>query len=158
MGDIASSGRERACDPNDPEALERCFTAILLSRPNLSEISLTRAEAHRVRRERARDTRPRGRWQLTVLRETPNPESPLRTRWTHDASGTYVSDERNPLDASATFTRMSSDAGDPTDHPTFQTPAAKPYVGRRLWSDLSYSQLDAALPEAQQRVVVTLLN
>jgi adenylate cyclase len=45
---------------------------------------------------------------------------------------------------------------DPTTHLTFQTTASKAVNGRAIWTDLSWSQLDQELPEAQRRVVVSV--
>jgi adenylate cyclase len=47
---------------------------------------------------------------------------------------------------------------DPTEHLTFQTPTRERFYGRTLWSDLHHSELDAALPEPQRRVVVTVMK
>jgi adenylate cyclase len=45
---------------------------------------------------------------------------------------------------------------DPTAHLTFQTTASKAVDGRAIWTDLSWSQLDQTLPQAQRRVVVSV--
>jgi adenylate cyclase len=47
-------------------------------------------------------------------------------------------------------------AADPTIHATFTVPSRSEYRGRALWSDLSFSEADAALPEAMRRRVVSV--
>jgi adenylate cyclase len=47
-------------------------------------------------------------------------------------------------------------ATDPTIHATFTVPSRAEHRGRALWSDLSFSEADAALPEAMRRRVVSV--
>jgi hypothetical protein len=54
------------------------------------------------------------------------------------------------------FTERQSSSVDPTDHPTFVVTVARNKYGRAIWSDLSYSQLDAFMPKAERRIVVTV--
>jgi adenylate cyclase len=45
---------------------------------------------------------------------------------------------------------------DPTTHATFSVPTRHEYKGRALWSDLSYIEADAGLPEPLRRRVVSV--
>jgi adenylate cyclase len=54
--------------------------------------------------------------------------------------------------------RIDAAVADPTVHPTFGTPASQPFYGTPIWTDLSYTELDAALPPSQRRVVVTVMK
>jgi adenylate cyclase len=47
---------------------------------------------------------------------------------------------------------------DPRAHLTYATPAAPQWAGKLLWSDLSYSALDADKPVGERRVVVNVLK
>src|SRR5262249_46255127 len=49
-----------------------------------------------------------------------------------------------------------SPSSDPVAHATFATTVSLAEYGRPIWSDLSFSDLDAALPRGERRVVVTV--
>jgi adenylate cyclase len=101
---------------------------------------------------------PAGRGQVSVQRM---PGDRLVTRHVHQEDGRWVADVRDRLPGAALFEVPFSRAvgaapQDPTTDFTFSSPANQGAVGRSLWSDLSFTQLDAALPKAQRRKVVTV--
>ena len=67
------------CDPEDPRTLAGPLHAALLNDGNLAGISLTHAEMLGFDDEDQMLVAESRRWQLAVVRETPDPESPLTT-------------------------------------------------------------------------------
>src|SRR5262249_57906810 len=84
----------------------------------------------------------------------------LITRYRHEEGGGWVMDARprpeNGGFASAARFRTGYVPMDPTEHPTFVTPASARFRGQALWSDLAFSALDDALPEAMRRKEMTV--
>lgn len=126
---------------------------------------------------------PEGRGQLLVFRmpqdadpdpgpgpgkgkgQAPGGPARIFTRHLHQENGRWVSDLRaRPPGgdfASAPWVREDHMPGpspfqDPTEHPSFETPAHQRFRGRALWSDLAYFQLDEARPESERRKVLSV--
>jgi adenylate cyclase len=104
-----------------------------------------------------------GAWQISVYRETPDPDSPILLRHTQPKGRTFVAETRAPLSDKASADikrarRTDSDVPDPTTHPTYATTIRPDLYGHAIWTDLSYSEIDAALPEAKRRVTVTVME
>ena len=141
-----------ACHFDSPAAAEPCLLAQLLENDELAEVTLTRA-TKLGENDDGVQLAPTGRWQLAAIRERPGPNSPSCLRLTeqrgeHFVAGMRCAGKPGPLE----------EVFDPTDHATFTTPAESRFAGRTLWSDLSYSGLDAHRPERERRVVVNVLN
>jgi adenylate cyclase len=134
-GELAIADFEQALgaalvDTGDRESCRRYLASALIARRDLTELTLTAARLEHYAEDDAAVLAPGGRWQVRALR---------------DRSGGIST---RIVDASA--------GADPTEHPTFQTAANAQWRGRALWSDLAYSELDAALPVSAQRKVLTI--
>jgi adenylate cyclase len=159
LDSVAAAMRFGALRSDDSTAVEARLFSELLDHPTLSDITLTHATLTGFDTNEGAILAPGDRWQITVYRRSPDAGSPIDTRRTFADGGRFVSYvRRRPRDgalASHAFER-GQDSADPTHHPTFETTVSQPFYGRAIWSDLSYSELDASLPESQRRVVVTL--
>jgi adenylate cyclase len=159
---IENQVRFGECRTEDALSVEAHLFAEVLNEPNLAEVAFT----HAVRKGYEESSRiviaPEGRWQVSVFRETADEASPILSSFTYTDHGRFVSDlrKRAPKSAllEAPLIRQRAAPPDPTEHLTFLTPAAEGFHGEKLWSDLSYTELDAQLPEAEQRVVVTVMK
>lgn len=113
---------------DEPAQLEAAFRGELLERPLLTEVSFT-------------DTAGR---QTSV--------------WLGMEGGIQVT---RTVPVGRGFRKVSSQAppcwvADPRSHLTYSTLTSREYLGKMLWSDLHYSQLDSDLPEGMRRVVVSV--
>jgi adenylate cyclase len=161
LEDVARQARSGAMDVGDPLAVERGLFIELTANADLAEVTLTRA------RRSADDNKAplavQGRWQVSVFREGNEP-SRIVTSHSHPQGPGFVVDIRvrppgsNGLRA-VPFARGATPGDDPTDHPTFVTTLQHHrFSSEPLWTDLHYAELDARLPEANRRVVVTLMR
>ena len=159
LDDVARSIRFGALRTDEPLAVETRLFSELLDRPTLSGITLTHATMLGYAANGDALLAPDDRWQLTVYRQSADPDSEVLTRRTVAENGRFVTSmRRRPRGGtllSAPFERE-GDGADPTSHPTFETTASRQVQGQAIWSDLSYSDLDASQPESQRRVVVTV--
>ncbi len=150
-------------DTANPVSVEKDLFATLADSPNAAGIAFTRAESLGFDEEGERRVAGEGRWQLNVYRETAEAGSPLTTLFVHRApAGFAVEERRRPREGallSAPFARRHGEVADPTAHPTFAVAASRAQAverrGRALWSDLSFFESDAHLPERERRVAVT---
>jgi adenylate cyclase len=146
----------------DVSAAESFLFSEMLDNPNLAELAFTRAVRTGVGDDGTAEIAPRGRFQVSVYRESAAAEGRILTRITEQGGRDFQSRvRRRPAGgglADGGFDPTPGSGPDPTDHATFRTPSAEPFAGQTIWSDLSYSELDASLPEAQRRVVVTVLK
>jgi adenylate cyclase len=161
-------------EASDPLSVEAHLFSALLDHPDLAGISLTHAEMLGFDEDGFIRVAPAGRWQLTAYRETPDHDSAIFTSLVKREGVRYVLEERRRRSGealrSAAFVRSPRPVDDPTQDPTFATPASLSQYERRhdlapsgdhrqaVWSDLSYISQDMRLPEAQRRVVVTALR
>jgi adenylate cyclase len=157
LQDFETRIRRGVTEAASPEAVERDLFAALLSAPNATGLSFTHASSLGFDAEGARRLAEEGRWQVMVYREAIGRESPLVTRYVHRVAGRFVTDERRML--SGPFVRAPGGPADPAEHVTFVQAASQEQTGvgepRVLWSDLSYFESDASLPEKERRSVVT---
>jgi adenylate cyclase len=126
----------RACEASSRGSLAPCLASQLLANADLQELTFTRANPS---------------WQLSLYREKSGAPATC-SRYVHPAGGKFVADVQ-----CGARTR-SEPALDPTEHPSFSTPAQPEFAGRTLWSDLSYAEMDAQLAPAERRVVVVVLR
>jgi adenylate cyclase len=159
LEDVERAMRYGALNAEDPTAVEARLFSELLDRPTLSDLSFTHAVLRGHAPDGAALLGPDERWQVVAFRSSANADSPIETRRTIQQRGTFVSDlrRRQPggaLDSGST--ERQSPSADPTDHPTFTATVERENYGHAIWSDLSYSQLDAFMPTAERRVVVTV--
>ncbi len=147
---------------HDAATAESFLFAEMLDNQNLTELAFTRARRRGFEAGGTADLRPEDRFQVSVYRETAKVGGPILTRLTEGGAGSFVSRLRRRTSgggiSDGRVERIAGASSDPTDHATFRTPASERLAGERLWSDLSYSELDGALPEERRRVVVTVLK
>jgi len=150
--DLERQLQSGTCRPEAFLSVESCLYAALLNDPELAEVTLTRAP------------RPDERgavWQVSVFREGPEEGSPIVTRRTAAEGGRFVSAVRTrPKDGGFRDTPLvvrPGEVADPSGHSTFVTPTTRAY-GRLVWTDLSWSEVDLALPEDRRRVVLTAMK
>jgi adenylate cyclase len=159
LTDVERAMRYGALNAADPGAVEARLFSELLDRPTLSDLSFTHANLLGHGPDGTALLGPEGRWQVAVFRASADADAPIETRRTTRQDGFFSSDLRLRSPgaglASGTTERQSPSA-DPTDHNTFTVTVARDNYGRAIWSDLSFSQLDASLPSAERRVVVTV--
>ena len=142
---------------------QSCLVSVLLEDKELSEVTLTSAHG-RVGPDEEVFVEPSERWQVSAYRAAAGglAERPLCVRVTRgDGAGFSAREEcREPKDIllMALPAKVNAQAGDPTESFSFTKPLASEFVGKTIWSDLSYSQLDQALPEPQRRVQLTALR
>lgn len=151
-------------NPRDPSSIESALYSVLLSDENVSEVALTQGEMTGFDDEGEIQLKPDGRAQVSVYRSVIPGKSQagmrMVTRHLYFDGKRFVSDVRE-LPPQGGFrgappVREGAEAGDPTKHLTFLTPASRAYHGRPLWSDLHWSQLDSDLPENRRRVEVSV--
>jgi adenylate cyclase len=146
-------------DASSPDAVEARLFAEVLDNPMVSDITLTRAKLMGYNDQGEAVLAPDDRWQVVVFRTSGDPASPVYTRRIQVKDSAWINQvRRRPAGGgllSASF-RPEPNATDPTAHPTFSVTASREYYGKAIWSDLAWSELDLALPEAQRRVVVSV--
>jgi adenylate cyclase len=149
-----------ACSASSPRAIEPCLAARLLEEPNVTEVALTHGERLGYSNDGEVQLAADDRWQVSVFRKPMG--TGFCTRKTSGNQGGFSAqlDCRPPSSrlTDRPETSMQAMTRDPTVHPTFTTPASQRFRGKTLWSDLSFSELDAALPEDQRRVVVNVIR
>ena len=132
---------------NDPDAVEARLFGELLDHPTLSDVTLTHPENGAFA------------WQVSVFRTSEDPASEVWTRRVRREGGALVAEvRRRPRGAGllgAPFAREPGKPDDPTAHATYAVTVSPQSYGRRIASDLSYSELDAMLPATERRVVLT---
>ena len=151
-----TSGR---CGMKSPADVQPCLLTALLTNPNLAEVTFTHGEA--VDWQGDLDFEAQGRWQLSAFRERPNADSePCIREVSVTPDGSFGArtwcQETEQLLQGSTHDAGITTAEDPLLSFGFSTPMR--HRERILTSDLSYSQLDEALPEREQRVVVKALK
>ncbi len=127
-----------ACGVDRPQSIAPCLEKEILSNTNLAEATLTHADSP---------------WQVSYFRDSAAEGAMIGVRTTVADNGRFISEVRRKDRVQKPVT-----AEDPTAHPTFTTPSAPPNYGVMTWSDLSYTELDARLPEEKRRVVVTVMK
>jgi adenylate cyclase len=162
LQNVERSARLGAVDLGEPRALETRLFTELVAHPTLSEMTLTHATLRGYDDAGEAQLEPGDRWQISVFRATADPASAVITRRVVFESGAYAVDLRQRPPGGGLFgtpLRRAADAApDPTGHDTFREPVSRDSYGKALFSDLSFSELDAALPQERQRVVVTALR
>ena len=150
------------CKAEDRRSVESCLLSTLLSNQELTEVSLTAATLLGYEENGAARLAPTGRWQLSLFREAPGRDSPFCVRSVEERGTGFVARTRCRAPSSLLLAEDASTSQetvpDPTDTLSFTTPSRLEYRDRFLWTDLSYSQVDLEKPEAQRRVVVTVLR
>jgi adenylate cyclase len=141
---------------DDPLRLEATLFTRILDEPHLEEVTFTHADLLKYEGGEAK-LAPENRWQLSVFRSA---TGAIVTRSTHRAAGDGYAVSLRDRGRDTTFEtvpfRPDGTAPDPTTHATFSVAAAEELRGTAIWSDLHWSELDHALPQREQRVVVSV--
>ncbi len=144
---------------DDPLEVEELLLAKLLDHPGLSDLTFIHATSLGFAADGAMRVAPEGRWQVSVYRAAADPESEVITRRTFLEDGRFVAARRaRPRGEGllrAPFERE-ADASDPAARAWFVAATARGSYGTAAWVDLHYSPFDAALPQQQRRVGVSL--
>jgi adenylate cyclase len=147
---------------DDLDAVEARLFSELLEHPTLSDLTLTHATRLGYDDHGQARLAPEDRWQVTVYRQSPEEGSAFLTKRTLAEGGRFVDywRDRPPGGAllSAPLLLRPGESADPTRHDTFEVPAERDEEGKSVWSDLSWSQVDARLPEGQRRAVLTVMR
>ncbi len=140
----------------DPES---CLLFELLRNEDLAEVTFTQGEEVSIDEALNTVLADTGRKMTSVFRATKD-EGDFCTRRIEQQATGFVAHTRcrKPHQLFVSDAReVTGDALDPTRTPAFFRPAATYNNGKVLMTDLSYSQLDDVLPEAERRVVLVAL-
>ena len=146
----------------DPAALEKSLVSLLLSDPNLGEVTLTYGDAQGFDGDGFLQIKPETRGQVSVVRAATG----MQTRFVHLEHDAFVSDRRDlegegNFDSKGWARDTTAAVPDPTQHLTFRTPARERFSGTLLWTDLHWSQLDDGVgrpPSSSNRVEVSVVQ
>jgi hypothetical protein len=149
-------------DPARLDSVQSSLIAELTSHPQVTEVTLTYGRAvgryeHDDGPHDAGDLKlsPDGSGQVSVARVGAASDAGVVVRRLWQEGGRWLAEERRlPYETSPH--PAAAPAVDPTIHATFTVPSREEYHGQALWSDLSYSEADAALPEEMRRRVVSV--
>jgi adenylate cyclase len=149
-------------DPSDLPALEASLIGEVTSHPRVTEVTLTYGQAIG-RYERDEAPHDAGdlklahdqSGQVSVSRVGAESDTGIVVRRAWQEGGRWLATERR-LPYETTPHAAAPPTADPTAHATFTVPSRERHRGRALWSDLSYSEADAALIESLRRRVVSV--
>jgi adenylate cyclase len=159
--DLEREIRSGTLDPADTRSLEAALYAQVLNTPHLAELTLTRARKTGFDADGAIQLAPAGRTQLSVYRVLGGGGDRLLTRETLQERSRWPVRLRDRPAGSGLLgvplaVAPAEEATDPTDHPTFTTPASRRLYGDVVWSDLHWSDLDR--DAGHRRVMVTVMK
>ena len=149
-------------DGADLESIERALLALLLSKPDLGELTLTFGTKIGFDENGAMILAKSPRGQLSAVRaQDASGSEGIWYRQVYQENGKFFADRRvvppdKPFGPSPSRRDTGETVPDPTLHLTFITPAREDLYGQLLWSDLHWSQLDSGLPEAQRHAEVSV--
>ena len=144
-------------DPPNPASIEPALSALLLSDPNVEEVTFTSGRKTGIDEKGYAQLAKAPREQWSVFRSvSAKGGEQIWSRHVHQENEAFVSDRRL-LDRTANFgslpiSREPETFEDPTLHPTFVTPTREDLHGELVPSDLHWSQIDADLPPPKRRV------
>jgi len=148
-------------DPRDPREIEPALAALLLFNRNLGEVTLTSGvrKGFDENGEIQLEESPREQWSVFRAQGADGADR-IWSRHVHQENGKFIADRRELIPAlkfgALPMKREPGTLADPTTDLTFVTPAAQDFYGMPIPSDLHWSQLDAAMPESQPRVEVSV--
>jgi adenylate cyclase len=158
--DVERDLQHGVVDSRTPAAVEVELYAALLRNPDVAEVTFTHAASLGWNGEGDMRSEPGSRWQVSVFRESTDPGSPILARETRRREHGFSAETHAPRARLAVTagSRVEPSTPDPTEHPTFATLTSQDNYGRAIWSDLSYCEVDARLPETERRVAVTVMK
>jgi adenylate cyclase len=149
-------------DTNDLPQLESSLISELTSHPRVTEVTFTygRAIGRYEESEGPHDAgdlkmAPDQSGQVSVSRVGAESDTGIVVRRAWQEKGRWLAWEHR-LPYETTPHSATPPALDPTTHATFTVPSLQSQRGHALWSDLSYSEADAALAEPLRRRVVSV--
>jgi adenylate cyclase len=149
-------------DPGDLPSLEASLVGEVTSHPRVTEVTLTYGQAiGRYERDEAPydagdlKLAPDQSGQVSISRVGAESDTGIVVRRAWQEGGRWHATERR-LPYEITPHAATPPAVDPTAHATFTVPSLERHRGRALWSDLAYSEADAALIESLRRRVVSV--
>lgn len=150
----------RLVDPKSAASIRPALLSLLLANENISEATFTFAESTGTNAAGDLQLKQSTVGQVAIFRSTDGAFVIKRT-WREDEKFVSESTTLRGLESESVATaQRDPSAPNPTDHATFQSPASKEnysdHQARLLWTDLHWSQLDAALPEERRRVEVSV--
>jgi adenylate cyclase len=157
VADIENELRVGLVDPGRSQAMEAALFGELARHDQLAEVSFTSGRPHGVSPDGELILDEDGREQIAVER-TRDGRLVTRFVWREDGAFRMAVRVRPPggaLDSAAVEPTRYAPL-DPTEHPTFRTPARPALAGQPVWTDLFYSELDDGLPKDQQRKEVAV--
>lgn len=148
------------------DEIEALLFSEVLNNSNISEATFTHGDSLGFIAGGTMRLSPENRWQLSVYRAKKSDESmQIVTRRVRGlGGGGFVADLRErsiswPRFQGVPYTQaVEQHLADPTDDPTFRTPASRQFYGDAIWTDLHYAQIDQYFPENQRRVAVDVLR
>ncbi len=145
---------------HDFKSLRSGLYALLLADDNLSEVSFTWGTDRGFDAEGNRVLAPGSAAEISVFHPAQD-SSEVVCRYIHfdPARRRFVSLSSTIATGSPNWSPAGeSPVVDPTESFTFQTPASRNHVGDLLDTDLHWSQLDDALPEAERRLELSVVK
>ena len=149
-------------DPARLDTVESSLIGELTSHPQVTEVTLTYGRAvgryeHDDGPHDAGDLKlaPDQSGQVSVARVGAGSDAGVVVRRLWQVGSRWQAEERRLPYETSPHT-AAPPAVDPTIHATFTVPSREEHRGRALWSDLSYSEADAGLPEETRRRVVSV--
>jgi adenylate cyclase len=140
-------------------AVEALLFTGLLNHPTLADLALVHAARIGDAADGAVVLAPGDRWQVSVYRLDADPESAVFTRHVWLDAGHFRAETRARPPGGALLSAPfapAPDTTDPTDRAEFRLAASAGKQRGAVWTDLHFSQFDAALPPDERRVAVDL--
>jgi adenylate cyclase len=141
---------------DDQPDLEAAIYTRVIDDPHLEEVTFTRGIFVKYEKGEA-VLAPEGRSQLSVYRSSTGSVITKLTGGSGDGTfAVQTRDRGKDSKFAATPFRSEGTGPDPTKHLTFSVAAAEALRGTPIWSDLHWSELDHAVPQRDQRVVLSV--
>jgi adenylate cyclase len=159
IDELERAVRVGAVDLDDPVAVEAVLFTGLLNHPTLSDLTLVHADRIGYAADGAVVLAPGDRWQISLFRLDADPDSAIHTRHVWLEDGRFRGEKRErPRGGTLLSAPFAPDleTTDPTARPAFQVAASATRQNGAVWTDLHFSQFDAALPPSKRRVAVDL--
>jgi hypothetical protein len=150
--------RDGAVTLDDPTRLGLDLHATLVDDPMIVSVAFTRAVRSSFGADGRTSVATDPRWEIAAVRPDDDDTHVLVHRVARGGGGWVDDAQKQTLgrpSPTEPFRRL-GDAPDPTGDAAFVAAADKQAADLEIWRDLSYAAADAALPEAQRRVVVTV--
>jgi adenylate cyclase len=159
VDELERAVRVGAVDLGDPVAVEALLFTGLLNHPKLADLTLVHGDRTGYAADGSVVLAPEDRWQISVFRLDSDPDSAILTRHVWLEGGRFRAERRErPRGGGLLSAPFAPDADttDPTARDAFKIAASARAQRAAVWTDLHFSQFDAALPLEKRRVAVDL--